>query len=246
LSIRNLSKNTQKTYSKYLRRLVKYVDLNDPNSVEEYIFNQDVSNKSKNNYFSAYTHYCNANGIEWTRPKLRNERYPVKVPTEQRIDLIISSCTLKYATVFSLSKYGLRPHEISKITFRDLDLDKRELTVRTSKLGFERTLRLNRRTIDLLRNYIGINEITGIGQRLFATARVIRDKWRFYRAKAYEKFRDPELLKIRLYDLRHWYASTTYLKTRDIFFVKYLMGHRHIQSTLIYMHVAKGARAQKW
>ena len=74
----------------------------------------------------------------------------------------------------------------------------------------------------------------------FASSRVIRDKWRFYRSKAYEKFRNPELLKIRLYDLRHWYASTTYVKTRDIFLVKYLLGHRHIQSTIIYMHIAKG------
>jgi hypothetical protein len=109
-SIRNLSKNTQKTYAKYLRRLVKSVDLNDPFKVEQYIFNKDLSNKSRNNLFSAYGHYCRVNGIEWTRPKLRNEVYPVKVPTEQRIDLIISSATLKYATVFNLSKYGLRPH----------------------------------------------------------------------------------------------------------------------------------------
>lgn len=32
----------------------------------------------------------------------------------------------------------------------------------------------------------------------------------------------------------------TYLKTRDIFYVKYALGHRRIQSTLIYMHIAKG------
>ena len=142
--------------------------------------------------------------------------------------------------MFSLSKYGLRPHEISKIILRDLDLDKRELSVRTSKLGLERTIKLKPKTVDLIRNYIGIHDICRIDQRLFASSRVIRDKWRFYRSRAYEKFRDSELLKIRLYDLRHWFASMKYVKTRDIFFVKYLMGHRHIQSTLIYMHIAKG------
>ncbi len=36
-SIRNLSKNTQITYSKYLRRLNKILDLKDPDSVEKYI-----------------------------------------------------------------------------------------------------------------------------------------------------------------------------------------------------------------
>ncbi|MBS7636463.1 site-specific integrase [Candidatus Bathyarchaeota archaeon] len=53
--------------------------------------------------------------------------------------------------------------------------------------------------------------------------------------KAYEKFKDPKLLKIRLYDLRHWFATTTYMKTRDIFHEKYVLGHRNINKTMIYI-----------
>ena len=79
-----------------------------------------------------------------------------------------------------------------------------------------------------------------ISDTLFASAGTIQDTWRQYRKKAYEKFRNPELLKIRLYDLRHCYGTTQYIKTRDIFHVKYLMGHRNIESTLHYMHIAKG------
>jgi len=41
-SIRNLSGDTQKTYSKMLRRPLKYVDLEYPEEVEGYIFNQDT------------------------------------------------------------------------------------------------------------------------------------------------------------------------------------------------------------
>jgi integrase len=223
-----------------LKRLGKNSVLDSPKSVESFVLNLDVTNKTKNNYFNAYGNYCKANEIEWERPSLRNERYPVKVPTEERIDLIISSCTPKYSTIFQLSKYGLRPHEISKITLRDLDLDTGDLLVRSSKLGLDRTLKLRREVVDLLKEYINKYKISKLDQRLFALPKTIRQKWRFYRKRAYKKFRDPELLKIRLYDLRHWYATTTYLKTRDIFFVKYLLGHRNIQSTLIYMHIAKG------
>jgi integrase len=143
----------------------KNSDLDSPSSVERFVLDLDVTNKTKNNYFNAYGNYCKANEIRWTRPNLRIERYPVKVPTEHRIDLVISSCSMKYATVFSLSKYGLRPHEISKITLRDIDIDKRELLVRTSKLGLERTIKLKQKTVDLLRNYISINNINGIDQR---------------------------------------------------------------------------------
>ena len=53
-------------------------------------------------------------------------------------------------------------------------------------------------------------------------------------------FRDAELLKIRLYYLRHWFATTEYLKTRDLLPVKYLLGHKNIETTLIYVHLAQG------
>ena len=82
---------------------MKSVDLNKPIEVERYILNHDCKNKTKNNYFMAYQHYCKANEIEWERPVLRNERYPVKVPTEERINLVISSATPKYSTIFHLS-----------------------------------------------------------------------------------------------------------------------------------------------
>lgn len=58
--------------------------MDDPNLVESFILDLDVTNKTKNNYFNAYGNYCKANGIEWERPRLVNERYPVKVPTEER------------------------------------------------------------------------------------------------------------------------------------------------------------------
>jgi integrase len=207
--------------------------------VEDYIYSKEWKNKTKNMYFNAYTHYCKSNELDWTRPVLKSETFPTKVPTEERINMIISSCTKKYATVFHISKHGLRPDEISKITLKDVDLDKGQLMISTSKLGLERTLKLNQITHDLLKEYI-IQLNPKINQRIFAKPKTLREKWTFYRKKAYTKFKDPELVKIRLYDLRHWYATTMYIKTRDIFFVKYLMGHRNIQSTLHYMHISKG------
>ena len=239
-NIRNLSENTQKTYSKLLKRLGKNCDLTDTVQVEKYIFEQKWKNTTRNLYFDAYRQHCIANEIQWTRPKLMNNSYPVKLPTEVKIDLIISTSTQKYSTIFHISKHGLRPDEVSKITLRDLDLERGTLVVRTSKLGLERTLKLHPRTKDLLKEYVSKNAINDLKQKLFATSRQLRDKWVHYRRKAYRKFKDPELLKIRLYDLRHWYGTTEYIKTRDIFHVKYLMGHRNIQSTLHYMHIAKG------
>ncbi len=230
-----------KGYKKKLRTLAEKVDLNTPGSVEEHILGLERKNKYKSNLFTAYLAYCEANGIKWRRPKgLRIEAYPVKVPTEERIDQITSSCTNNYSTIFSVSKYGLRPDEVGKIQLRDIDLGTGELVVRTSKLGLGRTLRLDPRTLDKVRDHVSCKRVDRLDERLFPNGEKISDRWRHYRRKAYERLRDPELLKIRLYDLRHWYGTKKYLETRDIFRVKYLMGHRHIQSTLVYIHVAEG------
>jgi integrase len=239
--VRTLDDHTLKGYGKLLRVLAHKISLNDPNAVERHILGLQRKNKYKNNLLTAYSVYCKANGIEWVRPsRLRNEPCPIKVPTEERIDLVISCATPTYAMVFSLSKYGLRPDEVGKITLRDLDLGQRILAVRTSKLGYGRTLQLDARTVDKLRDYIARRKITRVDQRLFASGEKICDRWTLFRKRAFDKMRDPELLKIRLYDLRHWFGTTQYIKTRDIFHVKYLMGHRYIQSTLIYIHVAEG------
>ena len=40
--------------------------------------------------------------------------------------------------------------------------------------------------------------------------------------------------------MRHWFATTEYLKTRDLLHVKYLLGHKNIETTMIYVHLAQG------
>jgi len=105
------------------------------------------------------------------------------------------------------------------------------LTVRTSKLGRSRTLQLDNKTVDKLKEYVVRKKINNVDQRLFASGEKICDKWSLFKKRAFEKLRDLELLKIRFYDLRHLFGTTQYIKTRDIFHVKYLMGHRHIQNT---------------
>jgi integrase len=203
--------------------------------VERFVYNLNVSNNYKNKLFEAYQYYTNSNAIAYKKPKkLRVEPFVIHVPTEQRIDKVIACCGWVYSVAFSLSKYGLRPDELSKLTLRNLDLENGKLTVPTSKLGAQRTLTLKSQVVDMLKEYVAKKGLIDPDCRLFALARKIKGSW-----IAYEKFRDSELLKIRLYDLRHWFATMTYLKTRDIFYVKYAIGHKRIDNTLIYVHLAK-------
>jgi site-specific recombinase XerD len=128
---------------------------------------------------------------------------------------------------------------VSKITLRDIDLERGMLSVRTSKLGAERTIKLKEAALLNLKTYVNRKKIVQLNVPLFPNPDRMRDMWDRCRKRAYLNFRDAELLKIRLYDLRHWFATTEYLKKGDIFHVQYLLGHRDIKSTLVYMHVAQ-------
>ena len=239
--VQHLSKANQKAIWNRNISIGKHCNLSKPVEVENFVYSMNVKNNYKNKLFSAYQYLCHANEILWTKPKkLREENFVIHIPTEARIDTIISSAGPVYSVVFNLSKYGLRPDEIHKLTLRDLDLGQGNITVPTSKLGAQRTIQLKKQTIDLLKEYVAKKHISLPDQKLFGSVDKIKRAWLKYRYRAYSKFKDAELLKIRLYDLRHWYATITYIATRDIFQVKYLLGHRRLDNTLIYIHLAKG------
>lgn len=91
------------------------------------------------------------------------------------------------------------------------------------------------KTLDVLNKYLASRDIAG-NYLIFGTWNSdIYGKWfRHHRNKTAEKMKDPAIKGIRLYDLRHFFANMTYHKTRDILFTKQQMGHRKIETTLIY------------
>ena len=54
------------------------------------------------------------------------------------------------------------------------------------------------------------------------------------RKKLAKKLQNPRLTEISFHTLRHWKATMEYHKTKDILHVKQLLGHRSLQSTLLY------------
>ncbi len=54
------------------------------------------------------------------------------------------------------------------------------------------------------------------------------------RRKIAEKLKNTRLEQITFHTFRHWKATTEYAKTKDILYVKKLLGHKRIEATLIY------------
>jgi len=58
--------------------------------------------------------------------------------------------------------------------------------------------------------------------------------FRRQRKRAANKLQNKRIEKITFHTLRHWKATMEYHRTKDILHVKQMLGHKSIQSTLIY------------
>jgi integrase len=62
----------------------------------------------------------------------------------------------------------------------------------------------------------------------------MRTNFGIQRRRVAEKLRNPRLLRISFHTFRHWKATMEYHKTKDILHVMKLLGHKSINSTLLY------------
>ena len=53
-------------------------------------------------------------------------------------------------------------------------------------------------------------------------------------------------MKIKLKTFRHWKATMEYHRTKDILYVKELLGHKNIQNTLVYTHLVSFEEDDAW
>ena len=149
--------------------------------------------------------------------------------------MLIANSPRKLALAISMSRdTGLRPAELMNLKLGDIG---RGLVYpESAKDGAGRVLKLKSSTLDLLSSYLAKHPEIGLNDRIFGGWNSDSySKWfRVYRNKLAAKLNDLGIKTIRLYDLRHYYATMLYHKTRDTLLVKQQLGHRKIETTLIY------------
>ena len=159
-----------------------------------------------------------------------------KIPQEAKINCIIANASKKLATALAMSKdTGLRPIELMNLKLKDLDLQKGAVYPETAKHGSPRVLKLKNSTLNMLNKYLADRNI-GLNDKLFSwwNSDIYGNRFRKTRNRVAKKMSDLSIKTIRLYDLRHFFATMTYHRTKDILFVKQQMGHKKIETTLIY------------
>ncbi len=227
---------TIKSVNKSLKYLGKHADLNKPEAVKGFIAQLDKKNGYKRNLTFAYDVFVKVYKLSWDKPSYYVASKLPKIPTAKKIEMLIANASSKLALAISISRdTGMRPIEIMNLTLKDLDLEKRFVYPATAKHGSPRRLKLKQSTIALLKAYLSNYDI-GLNEQVFGIWNSTKygDYFRDNRNRLAKKLNDPSLKTIRLYDLRHRYATVLYSRTRDILLVKQQMGHKKIETTLMY------------
>jgi len=228
---KGLDKKTLRNIDFQLRHLGKYADLDNPELVREYIARKGCANSRKMNLVKAYNYYALVNGIEWIKPKYKYERKLPKIPTTEQVNKIIASASPRYATILKiLAETGVMPFELSRISLRDIDTERGIVQVQGHKGHRSRVFKLKSETLAMLQTYLARNH----RDYPFPNSEWICKCYREHRNRLAEKLNDSNIRKIRLYDFRHYFATMLYHHTKDILHVMQQLGHKKIETTLIY------------
>ena len=229
------SDHTIRFTSKALRLLNQRADLNNPETVKTFIASLNSTNGYKRNLCIAYNKYCKHTRTQWEMPLYKVEEQHIRIPTKEKVQMLIANAGETLATKLTLSmETGLRPIELCNLRVKDIDLEQRLIYPRTAKHGAGRTLRMSHNLTKLLQTHIIKRNLNPTDKLFKGNSDYYGKKYRARRNQLAKKLQDPTIKQIRLYDLRHYFATMLYHKTKDILHVKQQMGHKKLETTLIY------------
>jgi integrase len=220
---------------KALSYLAKHTNLAEPEAVKLVIAELKTSDGYKRNLCIAYNKYAKFCGITWTMPKYREPAKNIALPTREKIQMLIADAGELLGMKLTLSmETGLRPIELCNLKTKDIDLDQNRIHPTTAKHGSARTLKISNNLQKTLKDHITEHKLNTNDKLFKGNAENYAKYYRATRNRLANKLHNPTIKTIRLYDLRHFYATMEYAKTKDILHVKQQMGHKKIETTLIY------------
>ena len=226
---------TLKAHDVRLRIISKYANLNNPDTVTQYITHMKTGNNYKIAMIRTYMQYCKHNNLTWNPPKYTSDTKAIKIPSQPKLDQLIANSGKTLATKLRISKEtGLRPIELMNLKVKDIALEQRTIYPTTAKHGASRSLIISTNLRDTIQAHINRNKLQ-LNDKLFkGDALLYGHAFRQMRNHLSDKLNDPSLKQIRLYDFRHYFATTLYHKYKDLLLVKQQMGHKRVETTLIY------------
>ncbi len=214
-----------------LKQLAKEANLLDPESVKRAIAaHENWSNGYKRNHVVAYNRFVEMRGLHWDLPNYVPVAKLPFIPLEEEIDALIAGCSKKVATTLQLLKEtGMRIGEAWKLRWTDIDEKRQTIKCTAEKHGNPRMFKVSGKLMSML-NLLPKRPQLVLGGSLTS------HRWSFtmQKRRLARKLQNPRLNEITFHTFRHWKATIEYHRTKDILYVKQLLGHRSINNTLLY------------
>jgi integrase len=234
----NKSDYTIKFTNKALTFLSQHTSLNEPEAVKALIAKLQTRNGYKRNLCIAYNKYCKHYQIEWKMPHYEPEAQNIKLPTKERLNMLIANASQPLALKLTISmETGLRPVELCRLKVKDIDTDHKVINPITAKHGAPRTLKISNNLNERIQEHILKNNLNANDNLFKGTSDDYGKHYRAMRNALAQKLKDPNIHSIRLYDFRHYFCTTTLHKTKDPFYTMTQMGHKKLTTTQKYMHL---------
>jgi integrase len=216
-----------------LKRIASLTNINDPEQVKATLATLKWKNSSKRQVAVIYTGYLKYIGKTWNAPKYMKENPIAFIPTEQEIDSLISAGRTRTSAFLQLLKEtGARMGEAMQLKWIDIDEQRRTIHITAEKGSNDRILPISNRLIGML------NQLPKKNDKVFITRKhSLRVTFEKLRERTATKLNNPRLNAIHLHTFRHWKGTMEYHKTKDIIHVKTILGHKKIETTMIYINL---------
>lgn len=262
IRISGKSQSTLSNYTRQLAQMALHFDCLptelETEQVEEYLdMMLDQHDTPSESYFKFVVYSLRfafkAEGLDYKRftlPQIKKEKkLPVILSREEMKRLLIAPSLLKHRILIGLLYgCGLRCMEVRSISLKDLDFDRNMLHVRLGKGKKDRYVPLGEMLCRGLRSYIDAENpdtflfngkpIGNAGGDFDSRYSQRGVQWAVQQAAKAAKIKKD----MSVHTLRHTYATHLLEDGLDIVSIKELLGHERIETTMIYLHVAKNGR----
>lgn len=173
-------------------------------------------------------------------PSLKKEhKLPVILNRSELKELFKTPKLLKHRIILTLAySAGLRSQELIRLKISDIDFERKTIHIRQSKYKKDRMVPLSNYMAKGLKKYLRVEHPdTWLFNGKEPDGRYSPNGLSWVMREALKKTTIQK--KVNLHSLRHSYATHLLEEGVNIISIKELLGHSTIQTTMIYLHVAR-------
>jgi integrase len=228
-----LAVSTIKRYIQSCNTLISLgANIFDPEDVKGIIAKQKWLEGTKFNYATFYETFSKFLGIKYDKPHYSHTHKLPFIPTEEELDLLIHGTSKKISVALQIIKEtAMRIGEVTKLKW--IDIDKERNIIRLNDAEKHSNNRMFKVSTELIQR---IYMIPKKSEFIFSKSiQSTSSNFFMQRKRLALEYSNPRLLEISFHTIRHWKATIEYHRTKDILYVKNMLGHVSLDNTLIYI-----------